>query len=45
LTKAAKKTSKLFKTGALLSNKGANQERACSVSKVPTNPTRDYSVG
>jgi hypothetical protein len=43
--KLLNRASKLFKTGALLSNKRANQDRGCLVSNVPTNPTRDCSIG
>ena len=44
LVKVAKKASKLFKTGILLSNKGANLESACLMSKFPTSPTYDCLI-
>ena len=38
-------SSKLFNKGKFFSNKGANHAKAVPLSRVPTNPTRDASVG
>ncbi len=43
--KAAKNVSKLLRIRDLVSNSGANHDNAYPVSKVPTKPTRDSSVG
>ena len=44
-TNTTKNVSKLLRIGDLASNSGANQDKACPVSKVPTKPTHDLSVG